>query len=131
MLLQQHQNDGEVHQLYREAEKQQKMAKRKDYYKILGVSQQADIRDIKKAYKSLAKQYHPDKVHSQEDKEKAEAKFREIAEAHEVLSDDEKRAAYDKGEDVEHSGAGGPGWGREFHQGFQQQGGYTFSFTFG
>jgi DnaJ family protein C protein 3 len=56
--------------LYREAEKQLKMSKRKDYYKILGVDKQASTRDIKKAYKALARQYHPDKVHSS--KEKAE-----------------------------------------------------------
>jgi preprotein translocase subunit Sec63 len=57
-------------QLYREAEKQLKMSKRKDYYKILGVDKQASTRDIKKAYRNLATQYHPDKVHSS--KEKAE-----------------------------------------------------------
>lgn len=65
----------------------------KDYYKILGVPKNATAEDIKKAYRKLAKQYHPDK--NPGDKA-AEAKFKEITEANEVLSDPEKRKYYDK-----------------------------------
>ena len=68
------------------------MAKQ-DYYEILGVSKTAEEREIKKAYKRLAMKYHPDR--NQGDKE-AEAKFKEIKEAYEVLTDSQKRAAYDQ-----------------------------------
>lgn len=66
---------------------------KKDYYEILGVSRDASESDIKKAYRSLALKYHPDR--NPGDKE-AEAKFKEISEAYEVLSDPEKRARYDR-----------------------------------
>ena len=68
------------------------MAK-KDYYEILGVPKTADEREIKKAYKRLAMKFHPDR--NQGDKE-AEAKFKEIKEAYEILTDAQKRAAYDQ-----------------------------------
>lgn len=73
------------------------MGERKDYYKILGVDKSASKDEIKKAYRKLAIQYHPDKQQGKSDKEKKEAedKFKEIAEANEVLSDDKKRAEYD------------------------------------
>ena len=67
------------------------MAK-KDYYEILGVSKTADEREIKKAYKRLAMKYHPDRNREQD----AETKFKEVKEAYEVLTDDQKRAAYDQ-----------------------------------
>ncbi len=65
----------------------------KDYYKILGVDKKASLNEIKKAYRKLARKYHPDL--NPGDKE-AEAKFREIQEAYEVLSDPKKRAEYDR-----------------------------------
>lgn len=65
----------------------------KDYYQILGVPRDASNADIKKAYKRLARQYHPDVA---EDKTDAERKFGEINEAYAVLSDDEKRGYYDR-----------------------------------
>lgn len=69
------------------------MAKR-DYYDILGVSRDASPEEIKKAYRKLAMKYHPDKNPS--NREESEEKFKEISEAYAVLSDDEKRARYDK-----------------------------------
>lgn len=65
----------------------------KDYYKILGVDRKAGVDDIRKAYRKLAMQYHPDK--NPGDK-KAEEKFKEINEAYQVLSDETKRARYDQ-----------------------------------
>ncbi len=65
---------------------------KKDYYEVLGVSKDADKREIKKAYRKLALKYHPDKNPSKE----AEEKFKEISEAYAVLSDEEKRQMYDQ-----------------------------------
>lgn len=67
---------------------------KKDYYEILGVSRDAKEKDIKKAYRKLAKQYHPDTYKG--DKKEAEEKFKEISEAYEVLVDNDKRAKYDQ-----------------------------------
>ena len=65
----------------------------KDYYTVLGVARDASDAEIKKAFRKLARQYHPDVA---KDKKVAEAKFKEINEAHEVLSDPEKRRKYDE-----------------------------------
>lgn len=65
----------------------------KDYYKILGVSRKADEKEIKKAFRKLAQQYHPDKNPGDEE---AERKFKEVNEAYTVLSDSEKRSHYDR-----------------------------------
>ena len=70
------------------------MAARPDYYKVLGVGKNASDEEIKKAYRKLARQYHPDR--NQGDR-KAEERFKEISQAHDVLSDPEKRKAYDRG----------------------------------
>lgn len=67
-------------------------ATKRDYYEVLGVSRDASAEEIRKAYRRLARQYHPDVNKSPE----AEARFKEINEAYEVLSDEEKRAAYDR-----------------------------------
>ena len=78
------------------------MAKR-DYYDVLGISKSASKDEIKKAYRKLAIKYHPDK--NPDDKE-AEDKFKEAAEAYEVLSNDQKRQRYDQ---FGHKGVGGAG----------------------
>jgi len=71
------------------------MGTKRDYYEILGVSRGASLDDIKKAYRKLALQYHPDRVPSEKKKE-AEEKFKEISEAYAVLSDSQKRSLYDQ-----------------------------------
>lgn len=85
------------------------MSKR-DYYEVLGVNKQANEQEIKKAYRQLAKKYHPD---LNPDNKEAEHKFKEVNEAYEVLSDEEKRARYDR---FGHDGVNGQGGG--FGQGF-------------
>ncbi len=82
------------------------MSKR-DYYEVLGVSRNADKEEIKKAYRKLALKYHPDR--NPGDKE-AEEKFKEAAEAYDVLSDDEKRRKYDQFGHQAFQGSGGGGW---------------------
>jgi len=64
----------------------------KDYYKILGVAADADLKAIKTAYRKLARKYHPD-VSTEKD---AEKQFKDVAEAYEVLSDEKKRAEFDQ-----------------------------------
>jgi len=84
------------------------MAKAKqDYYELLGVSRSSTADEMKKAYRKLAMQYHPDR--NPNDKA-AEAKFKEISEAYDVLRDDQKRAAYDRfGHQAFENGGGHPG----------------------
>ena len=83
------------------------MEERKDYYKILGIDKNADENTIKKAYRKLAKKYHPDM--NPGDKE-AEAKFKEATEAYGVLSDPDKRRQYDQfGHAAFENGGGGAG----------------------
>ena len=67
----------------------------KDYYGILGVTKDADAKEIKKAYRSLAHEWHPDKHQEEEKKMEAEEKFKEISEAYSVLADEEQRKNYD------------------------------------
>ncbi|XP_033762051.1 dnaJ homolog subfamily B member 6-like isoform X2 [Pecten maximus] len=78
-----------------------------DYYKVLGVPKEASVAELKKAYRKLALKWHPDK--NPDRKEEAEKKFKEISEAYEVLSDQEKRGIYDK-------------YGKEGLQGHHQNG---------
>ena len=85
------------------------MAEKRDYYEVLGVAKNATADDIKKAYKKLALQYHPDRHvnDSEADKKAAEDKFKEAAEAYEVLSDPQKRQRYDQFGFAGMGGAGG------------------------
>lgn len=94
------------------------MAEKRDYYEVLGVERQAGEDDIKKAYRQLARQYHPDVT--KEDPKVAEERFKEISEAYEVLMDKQKRDLYDK---YGHAGVnsqfqgGGFNWNDFTHQG--------------
>ena len=98
------------------------MADKRDYYEVLGVSKGASADEIKKAYRSLAKKYHPDL--NPGDKE-AEVKFKEVNEAYDVLSDDDKRQKYDQyGHAAFDPSAGGFGGGSGF-------GGFSSDFDFG
>ena len=82
------------------------MASKRDFYEVLGISKTANADEIKRAYRKKAKQYHPD-ICKEPD---AEEKFKEVQEAYEVLSDDNKRAAYDRyGHAAFEQGAGGAG----------------------
>ncbi|XP_030682204.1 dnaJ homolog subfamily B member 6 isoform X2 [Nomascus leucogenys] len=91
-----------------------------DYYEVLGVQRHASPEDIKKAYRKLALKWHPDK--NPENKEEAERKFKQVAEAYEVLSDAKKRDIYDKyGKEGLNGGGGG---GSHFDSPFE------FGFTF-
>ena len=84
------------------------MAQKRDYYEVLGVSKGASEQEIKKAYKKMAIKYHPDR--NPGDKE-AEEKFKEAAEAYDVLHDPQKRQRYDQFGHEGLSGAGGFGGG--------------------
>ena len=79
----------------------------KDYYKVLGVAKNATAAEIKKAYRKLAQQYHPDTNPGNKD---AEDRFKEISAAHDVLGDDEKRKQYDQVRDMASSGFGAGGF---------------------
>ena len=97
------------------------MASKRDYYEVLGIQKGADASAIKKAYRKMAKKYHPDA--NPGDKE-AEEKFKEVNEAYEVLSDDQKRAAYDQyGHSAfENGGMGAGGFSGGFTGNFSDMG---------
>ena len=99
----------------------------KDYYETLGVGRTASQDDIKRAYRRLARKYHPDVSKERN----AEARFKEIGEAYEVLKDSEKRTAYDRfGKDWKHGQEfrPPPGWDRQFNfggSGFSDASGFS------
>ena len=106
-----------------QAQKLLRRSKEEDYYKLLNVSRSATSREIKRAYHRLAVEYHPDKNKDKDEaeREEAETKFKAMAQAYEILSDDDLRRKYDAGEEVtgqpneqEHGG------GQFFHHGGQR-----------
>ncbi|KAJ3197639.1 DnaJ sub C member 3 [Irineochytrium annulatum] len=109
-----------VHEGYQKAQRLQKAAGRKDYYKILGVSRQASKKEIRKGYRKLAQEWHPDKYKGDLPKEQVLKKMSDINEAYETLIDEEKRAKVDNGEDPNEQQ-------QQFqHPFFQQGGGFPF-----
>jgi len=137
-------NFADIDRLVKDAERRLKQSKKRDYYKILGVARNADKKTIKKAYRKLAAEFHPDAVlktnpnPTDEEKAKIEQKFMDIAASYEVLSDQEMREKFDNGEDPldaeaqaegHHHGGwpfGGGGGNFKFHQG----GGQHFRWNF-
>jgi len=126
--------DQEVHNHLNKAKTALKQSKEVNYYKVLGVPRDATQREIKKAYRKLAMKLHPDRIEKEEDKEKAEEEFQKVALANEILTDEETRAKYDRGEDVlnnQGGGGRGPGRGFPFHMFQRGGGGRRFSFKMG
>jgi len=103
------------------------MSKR-DYYEVLGVDKGASSQELKKAYRRVAMKYHPDR---NPDDKAAEDKFKEASEAYEVLSDDQKRAAYDQYGHAGVEGAAGAGAGGFGGGGFSDIFGDVFGDIFG
>ena len=102
----------------------------KDYYAVLGVDKKADAATIKKTYRALARELHPDKTKGDK---KLEDRFKEVSEAYEILSDDKKRAEYDQAREMFQSGAFRSG-GQQFSGDFSDlfgNGGDIFSQLFG
>lgn len=91
----------------REAKRLQKISRRKDYYKILDVPRTVTDDEIKRAYRKKAMRHHPDKhaSESSESRDEQERLFKEVGEAYSVLSDSNKKARYDRGEDLDEMGS--------------------------
>lgn len=121
-------NNDRVREFQGKIEKLKQAAARKDYYKILGIKKTANNNQIRKAFRSLARQYHPDQMRSKEltdkEREKMDQMFRDINEAKEMLMDEEKRRRYDSGEDVSKPQ-------QQQQQNFHHFNGGNFHFNFG
>ncbi len=99
----------EIHRNIRQTKLDIKKAKRKDYYKILGVEKDATEDEIKKAFRKQALKWHPDKNRGDAEQEKlADKMFKDIGEAYETLSDKKLKARYDSGADLEEDFDGRP-----------------------
>lgn len=104
-----------------------KRSKTKDYYKVLGVANDVDEKQIKSAYRKASKKFHPDKAAKQGiTKEEAEKKMAAVNEAYEVLSDPELRARFDRGDDPNSQERSSPFEGNPYHFGGP---GTQFKFT--
>jgi DnaJ family protein C protein 3 len=134
-----HPQSQKLHETLAKAQTLLKRSKTKDYYKVLGLNRDASDRDIKRAYRKLSKQHHPDKASAQNiTPEEAQKKMAAINEAYEVLSDEELKERFDRGDDPNSTEGqqgnpfqGSPFGGQQFmfRQGgggfkFQQQGGF-------
>lgn len=128
-----HQQSHKLQELMKEAQTLLKRSKQKDYYKVLGVPRDADERQIKKAYRRLSVEYHPDKASTNGyTADQAQQKMAAINEAYEVLSDEELKARFDRGDDPNDpmsNQGGNPFQGSPFP--FGGQGGQQFFFQQG
>ncbi|KAF9425020.1 hypothetical protein BGZ94_007922 [Podila epigama] len=132
--------DRQIHEKLTRAQRLLKQSQQKDYYKILGVPRSATEREIKKAFRKQALQWHPDTYRGDMTPEQVEKKMASLNEAYEVLSDPELRQRFDNGEDPNdpqsQQNPFGQGFGGHpffFQQGgspFGQQGGFQFNFQF-
>ncbi|KAG7282917.1 hypothetical protein CRUP_018417 [Coryphaenoides rupestris] len=125
-------NDRQVKEGLEHAQRLLKQSQKRDYYKILGVKRTAQKREIIKAYRKLAQQWHPDNFQDAADKKRAEKRFIDIAQAKEVLTDPEMRNKFDNGEDpMDPETQQGAHNHHHFQQGFNPFGSGPFSFKFG
>lgn len=126
-------NDLQIKDGLEKARKLLKQSQKKDYYKILGVKRTAQKKEIIKAYRKLAQQWHPDNFQDPDEKKAAEKKFIEIAQAKEVLTDPDMRNKFDQGEDpLDPETQQGQHFHQHFHgsQGFNPFGSGPFHFKF-
>ncbi|XP_044071958.1 dnaJ homolog subfamily C member 3a isoform X2 [Siniperca chuatsi] len=128
-------NDRQIKEGLERAQRLLKQSQKRDYYKILGVKRTAQKKEIIKAYRKLAQQWHPDNFQDPEEKKKAEKKFIDIAQAKEVLTDPEMKTKFDHGEDPMDPESQ-QGHNHHFHggyhgfQGFNPFGSGPFNFKF-
>ncbi|XP_062239685.1 dnaJ homolog subfamily C member 3b [Platichthys flesus] len=125
---------NEIREGLERAQKLLKLSRKRDYYKILGVSRSANKQEIIKAYRKLAQQWHPDNFQLETEKKEAEKRFIEIASAKEVLTDPEMRQKFDAGEDpldpeTQQGGGGQQNWPFHFNP-FDSGGSYSFKFQY-
>jgi len=120
------QQNQKAQQGLQDVEREKKILSRKDYYKIVGVPKTASQNDIRKAFRKKALELHPDKIEKEGNKEELEKLYIDLNEAYEVLSDEEKKGKYDRGEDIEVQQ-------RQHNpfQGFNFGGGQNFHFQWG
>ncbi|CAG8636137.1 6015_t:CDS:2, partial [Cetraspora pellucida] len=120
--------DNRIKQGYLKADRMLKQSKKKDYYKILGVPRKADKKEIKRAYRKLAQEWHPDKYKGDLSPDQVAVKMSAINEAYELLSDDELRARFDNGEDPNDPNSGSSPFFYSDNNPFTQQfGGFPFT----
>uniref|UniRef100_A0A674F4G9 DnaJ homolog subfamily C member 3 n=1 Tax=Salmo trutta TaxID=8032 RepID=A0A674F4G9_SALTR len=128
-------NDRQIKEGLEKAQRLLKQSQKRDYYKILGVKRTAQKKEIVKAYRKQAQQWHPDNFQDPVEKKKAEKKFIDIAQAKEVLTDPEMRQKFDNGEDPMDPESQQGGHHQNFHSGFQgfnpfSSGQFNFKFNY-
>ncbi|XP_061549029.1 dnaJ homolog subfamily C member 3a [Phycodurus eques] len=128
-------SDRQIKEGLEKAQRLLKQSQKRDYYKILGVKRTAQKKEIIKAYRKLAQQWHPDNFQDPEEKKNAEKRFIDIAQAKEVLTDPEKRTKFDQGVDPldpesQQGHHGGGGGHHHFQGGFNPFGSGPFNFKF-